>query len=204
MTSARSSRFQELLAELKGASPEFAAMWAQRDIEDAGQIRRELDHPVLGLLVVESTAMNVAARPDLTIVLHRCTPWRGERGRAPYARSMTDSNALDPEDRKIVTLARSARARNDVPEGAAVRDETGRTYVAGTVALDSLKLSALRTAVAMAVASGATSLEAAAVVTSADSASAEDLAAVRDLGGAGTPVLVAAPDGTVRTTVQAG
>ncbi|MFD9252971.1 cytidine deaminase, partial [Streptomyces bottropensis] len=73
---------------------------------------------------------------------------------------MTDSSALDPEDRKIVTLARSARARNAVPEGAAVRDETGRTYVAGTVALDSLRLSALRTAVAMAVASGATSLEA--------------------------------------------
>ncbi|MFF7307421.1 cytidine deaminase [Streptomyces sp. NPDC008137] len=117
---------------------------------------------------------------------------------------MTDSSALDPEDRKIVTLARSARARNGVPEGAAVRDETGRTYVAGTVALDSLKLSALRTAVAMAVASGARSLEAAAVVTEAESPSAEDRAAVRDLGGAGTPVLVAGPDGTVRTTVTAG
>ncbi|MEU6219252.1 cytidine deaminase [Streptomyces sp. NPDC047022] len=116
---------------------------------------------------------------------------------------MTDSNALDPEDRKIVTLARSARARNGVPEGAAVRDETGRTYVAGTVSLDSLKLSALRTAVAMAVASGAKSLEAAAVVTEAVSASGEDLAAVRDLGGTGTPVLVASPDGTVRLTVPA-
>ncbi len=122
----------------------------------------------------------------------------------PYALTMTDTTDLGPEDRKIVTLARSARARNGVPEGAAVRDETGRTYVAGTVALDSLKLSALRTAVAMAVASGATSLEAAAVVTEAASASAEDLAAVRDLGGAGTPVLVAAPDGTVRDTVAAG
>ncbi|MFI7399408.1 cytidine deaminase [Streptomyces sp. NPDC049541] len=117
---------------------------------------------------------------------------------------MTDSNALDPEDRKIVTLARSARARNGVPEGAAVRDETGRTYVAGTVDLASLKLSALQTAVAMAVASGAKSLEAAAVVTEAESAAAQDLAAVRDLGGAGTPVLVAGPDGTVRTTVTAG
>lgn len=62
--------FQELLAELKGASPEFAVMWAERDIEDAGQIRKELDHPVVGLLVVESTAMKVPARPDLTIVLH--------------------------------------------------------------------------------------------------------------------------------------
>ncbi|WP_326780249.1 cytidine deaminase [Streptomyces longwoodensis] len=116
---------------------------------------------------------------------------------------MTESNALDPEDRKIVTLARSARARNDVPEGAAVRDDTGRTYVAGTVELASLRLSALRTAVAMAVASGASSLEAAAVVTGADTVPAEDLAAVRDLGGAGTPVLLASPDGTVRSTVPA-
>ncbi|MFJ8104693.1 cytidine deaminase [Streptomyces sp. NPDC096132] len=116
---------------------------------------------------------------------------------------MTESNALDPEDRKIVTLARSARARGGVPEGAAVRDETGRTYVAGTVDLPSLRLSALRTAVAMAVASGAKSLEAAAVVSEAEGVAEDDLAAVRDLGGPGTPVLVAAPDGTVRATVTA-
>ncbi|MFJ2816313.1 cytidine deaminase [Streptomyces sp. NPDC087294] len=117
---------------------------------------------------------------------------------------MSESNELDPEDRKIVTLARSARARNGVPEGAAVRDETGRTYVAGTVELASLKLSALQTAVAMAVASGATSLEAAAVVTEADEVPGADLAAVRDLGGTGTPVLVAGVDGVVRSTAAAG
>ncbi|WP_327356108.1 cytidine deaminase [Streptomyces sp. NBC_01304] len=111
------------------------------------------------------------------------------------------TETLDPEDRKIVTLARSARARNGVPEGAAVRDETGRTYVAGTVDLDSLKLSALRTAVAMAVASGAKSLEAAAVVSEAGALSEEDLSAVRDLGGAGTPVLLAGADAAVRSTV---
>ncbi|WSR64611.1 cytidine deaminase [Streptomyces sp. NBC_01198] len=110
----------------------------------------------------------------------------------------------DPEDRKLVTLARAARARNGVPEGAAVRDETGRTYVAGTVALESLRLSALQTAVAMAVASGATSLEAAAVVTAAEGAADADRAAVRDLGGSGVPVIVAGPDGAVRATVTAG
>ncbi|MCX4509149.1 MULTISPECIES: cytidine deaminase [Streptomyces] len=114
------------------------------------------------------------------------------------------SAGLGPEDRKIVTLARSARARNGVPEGAAVRDETGRTYVAGTVDLSSLKLSALQTAVAMAVASGAKSLEAAAVVTEAEAVSEADRAAVRDLGGADTPVVLAGPDGTVRLSVQAG
>ncbi|TGN78173.1 cytidine deaminase [Streptomyces bauhiniae] len=113
-------------------------------------------------------------------------------------------NELDPEDRKIVTLARSVRARNGVPEGAAVRDSTGRTYAAGTVSLPSLQLSALRTAVAMAVASGAESLEAAAVVSAAEGVTAEDLAAVTDLGGAGTPVLLAGADGVVRLTVSAG
>jgi hypothetical protein len=127
----------------------------------------------------------------------------GEERRDLYARHMTET-ALDPEDRKIITLARSVRARNAVPEGAAVRDETGRTYVAGTVALDSLQLSALRTAVAMAVASGAKSLEAAAVVTGAETVREEDRAAVRDLGGPQTPVLLAGPDGTVRATVTAG
>ncbi|WP_329317799.1 cytidine deaminase [Streptomyces sp. NBC_01262] len=114
------------------------------------------------------------------------------------------AEALSAEDRKIITLARSARARNGVPEGAAVRDETGRTYVAGTVALESLKLSALQTAVAMAVASGAKSLEAAAVVTASDVVSIADRAAVRDLGGAETPVLLAGPDGTLRGTIAAG
>ncbi|MBC3842279.1 cytidine deaminase [Streptacidiphilus sp. 4-A2] len=116
---------------------------------------------------------------------------------------MDPETVLDPEDRKIITLARSARARNGVSEGAAVRDETGRTYVAGTVALESLRLSALRTAVAMAVASGAKGLEAAAVVGAAEQPAAEDLAAVRDLGGVGTPVLLAAPDGTLRLVAQA-
>ncbi|MEU2154241.1 cytidine deaminase [Streptomyces sp. NPDC019396] len=119
---------------------------------------------------------------------------------------MTEStalDALDPEDRKIITLARSARARNGVPEGAAVRDETGRTYVAGTVALESLRLSALQTAVAMAVASGAKSLEAAAVVADATAVPGTDLSAVRDLGGPGTPVHLAGPDGALRATLSA-
>jgi hypothetical protein len=117
---------------------------------------------------------------------------------------MSDAQSVDPEDRKIITLARSARARNAVPEGAAVRDETGRTYVAGTVALASLRLSALRTAVAMAVASGAESLEAAAVVSDAEAVPDTDLAAVHDLGGPAVPVLLAGPDGVLRTTVTTG
>ncbi|MGC4952546.1 cytidine deaminase [Actinomadura citrea] len=108
---------------------------------------------------------------------------------------------LNAEDAKIITLARSARARTGAAEGAAVRDETGRTYSATSVDLPSLRLSALKVAVAMAVSSGAEDLEAAAVVTAADAADPADVAAVRDLGPK-APVLVAAPDGSVRDVVR--
>jgi len=89
---------------------------------------------------------------------------------------------LDSEDQKIITLARSARARTGAAEGAAVRDTDGRTYSATTVALSSLRLTALQAAVAAAVASGAEGLEAAAVVTASPGLSAESVAAVRELG----------------------
>ena len=71
---------------------------------------------------------------------------------------------LDPEDAKLVPLARSARARTRVAQGAAVRDTDGRTYVASTVSLPTLSMTALQLAVAMAVSSGAPGLEAAAIV----------------------------------------
>jgi hypothetical protein len=108
---------------------------------------------------------------------------------------------LSPEDLKIITLARSTRARVASAEGAAVRDETGRTYAAAAVALPSLQLSALRLAVAMAVSSGASTLEAAALVGEADEPDPGDLAAVRDLGPK-APVFLAGPDGSLRGTVK--
>ena len=105
------------------------------------------------------------------------------------------------EDLKIITLARSSRARVAASEGAAVRDETGRTYTAAAVALPSLRLSALRLAVAMAVSSGARKLEAAALVSDAE-LDPGDLAVVRDLGPDAT-VFHAAPDGTLRAVLTA-
>ncbi|MHB1432971.1 MAG: cytidine deaminase [Streptosporangiaceae bacterium] len=108
---------------------------------------------------------------------------------------------LGPEDLKIVTLARSASARVGSAEGAAVRDETGRTYAAATVALPSLRLSALALAVAMAVSSGATALEAAALVSSGSGPDAADLAAVRDIG-ADAVIIHAGPDGSVRQILR--
>lgn len=100
---------------------------------------------------------------------------------------------LGPEDAKLVTLARAARARTGAAQGAAVRDGDGRTYVAATVTLPSLRLSALQAAVAMAVSSGAPGLEAA-VVLGADPADPDGDAAVRDVA-PDAPIFRAAPDG---------
>jgi hypothetical protein len=113
------------------------------------------------------------------------------------------TDALDPQDAKIITLARGQRARSGAPQGAAVRDDIGRTYAASTVALPSLHLSALQLAVALAVSGGAKSLAAAAVVGETDELGDAELAAVSDLGGPAVPILLASPDGTLRATVTA-
>ncbi|MCR6033559.1 cytidine deaminase [Nocardioides sp. zg-579] len=114
--------------------------------------------------------------------------------------SSETSSETSAEDRKLVTLARATRARTRTAEGAAVRDADGRTYAAATVDLPSLQVSALGVCVAMAVASGATGLEAAVVLTEADALAATDLGALRDLGGAGVVVHRGDPRGTLVET----
>ncbi|MCW2812376.1 MAG: hypothetical protein JWP61_2834 [Friedmanniella sp.] len=114
---------------------------------------------------------------------------------------MTDLNEpTDPEDRKIITLAKATLARTGAAQGACVRDTDGRTYAAATVSLDHLRLSAVAVAVAMAVSSGAQGLEAVAVAGTQD-ASPEDLAVAGDLPGTGVVVWSVDPAGAVRTSV---
>jgi cytidine deaminase len=86
---------------------------------------------------------------------------------------------LDAEDAKLVVLARSAMARAEASSGAAVRDVDGRTYAGAPVDLSTLQLTALQTAVAGAVSSGAAALEAAVLV--AGSADDAGIAAVREI-----------------------
>lgn len=107
---------------------------------------------------------------------------------------MTNARDLGSEDEKLIALARASRVRTGAPEGAAVRDETGRTYAATSVSLPSLHLSALQAAIAAAVSSEARSLEAAAVVTEERELDEDDLAVSADLTTA--TVVLAAPDGS--------
>jgi hypothetical protein len=101
---------------------------------------------------------------------------------------------LSPEDQKLVTLARATMARTGAPEGAAVRDLDGRTYAAASVALESLRLTALEVCVAMAVSSGSKGLEAAVRLGGEDE---PDLRVVHDFAGDGVVVHLGDARGTV-------
>ncbi|MCU0297123.1 MAG: hypothetical protein MUF33_01235 [Candidatus Nanopelagicales bacterium] len=100
---------------------------------------------------------------------------------------------MTPEDEKLLALARAARGRIGAAQGAAVRDETGRSYASATVSLPSLQISALDLAVAQAVAAGARGAEAAVVV----AGESPELAALADLAGGGIPVWHCDARGTV-------
>ncbi|MCB0915853.1 MAG: cytidine deaminase [Actinobacteria bacterium] len=104
---------------------------------------------------------------------------------------------MNAEDAKLITLARGARGRVGAHAGAAVRDDTGRSYSGADVVLPSLSLTALQLAVAAAVAAGARGIEGAAIVSVSPEASRHELAALREAGGAGITVLLADPSGTV-------
>ncbi|MFJ6697683.1 helix-turn-helix transcriptional regulator [Streptomyces sp. NPDC091272] len=69
--------FREVVAKVREVSPEFEELWERRDIAPGGQLAKDLTHPVVGLLHVESTQLRVPARPDLVIVLHTPRPDTG-------------------------------------------------------------------------------------------------------------------------------
>jgi len=106
----------------------------------------------------------------------------------------------DPEDQKLITLARAAAARTGARQGASLRDLTGRVYAAAGVDLEHLKLSAIAVAVAMAVSSAAEGVEAVAVV--GDAPSNDDLEVLRDLQGSDVVVWSADIQGKVLEVSQ--
>ena len=66
----------------------------------------------------------------------------------------------NPEDQKLVTLAQATLKRSGAKQTAALRDSTGRTYVAVPVSSPSLSLDAIEAVFTVAMASQITDIEA--------------------------------------------
>jgi len=65
----------------------------------------------------------------------------------------------NPEDSKLATLANSTLARTGAKQAAALRDSTGRTYVAINISTASLSLDAVQAVFAVAAASQISGIE---------------------------------------------
>lgn len=113
---------------------------------------------------------------------------------------MTPSAELTAEDAKLVVLARATKARTGAVEGAALRDQDGRTYASATLSLSSLQISALAGCLAMAASSGAQGVEAAVVLGAGELADA-DRQALKEFAGSGVPVHLGSASGAITASV---
>ena len=107
----------------------------------------------------------------------------------------------DPDDVKIINLARAALARSQAREAACIRDTDGRTYTGASVELPHLQLSAIALVVAIAASSGVPGLEAVALAGASDPSSG-DLALIKDLPGERVVVWSVDASGSVRGRVE--
>jgi transcriptional regulator with XRE-family HTH domain len=75
------SEVERLVAELSAASPEFAAMWRDNDVQTHGDGVKQLRHPLLGPISLEYSSFAVDGRPDLSLIVY---------------------NPATPEDRRLI------------------------------------------------------------------------------------------------------
>jgi transcriptional regulator with XRE-family HTH domain len=60
----------KLVDELSQASPEFAAMWRDNNVQTHGDGVKRLRHPKLGTITLEYSAFAVDGRPDLSLIVY--------------------------------------------------------------------------------------------------------------------------------------
>jgi hypothetical protein len=95
------------------------------------------------------------------------------------------------EDDKLAVLAKGAKSRIQAKAGAALRDETGRTYASAEVSVGPLNVSAVEMVVAQAVASGSTGVESVVISQPVELGIADsDLELVRAFSGTGVKLYV--------------
>jgi transcriptional regulator with XRE-family HTH domain len=62
--------FEELIEDLKAASPEFCRMWPHHDARSTLEGHKIMEHPALGRLEFEELTLQVLNNPDMRIVIY--------------------------------------------------------------------------------------------------------------------------------------
>jgi len=68
------SWFKTLVADLQQSSPEFRAWWSRHDIQATHASSKELNHPLVGHLALQSSSFQVMDAPDLRMVIYTALP----------------------------------------------------------------------------------------------------------------------------------
>jgi transcriptional regulator with XRE-family HTH domain len=65
----RETWFKTLIAELQQTSPEFREWWPRHDIQSAYTGQKELNHPLVGRMVLQASTFQVVDAPDLRMII---------------------------------------------------------------------------------------------------------------------------------------
>jgi hypothetical protein len=88
--------FTTLVADLKQVSPEFRQWWPRHDVQRVHTGKQELNHPLVGQLVLQSTTLQVIDQPNVRLIVYTPLP---------------EGDTVQ----KLVALADSARTGTDLP-----------------------------------------------------------------------------------------
>jgi len=66
--------FAEVIDDLRRVSPEFGRWWPRHDVRERAAGRKEVEHPTVGRLILEPSALHLAGFPDLTLVVYAPLP----------------------------------------------------------------------------------------------------------------------------------
>ena len=82
--------FTDLIADLRQASPEFRIWWPEHDIRLTCHDLYEIDHPLVGRLILQATNLVEPSRPDLRLAI--LTPLPQEDTAAKLGALLTEGN----------------------------------------------------------------------------------------------------------------
>ncbi len=85
---AEDDTFKHLIADLQHVSPEFRLWWSRHDVRGTSDIRKDIEHPLVGRLMFEHTTLQVPSAPDQKVMIY--TPLPGTDTEAKLRRLIDD------------------------------------------------------------------------------------------------------------------